>query len=74
MTEISKTEQNREAVLTNRERMRAPGVRPTQIRVPDMDCPSFRAQAHIQSQAAVACFHAHEDQSFIDAVSNQDIE
>jgi hypothetical protein len=52
-----------------RERLRAQGLRPIQIWVPDVRAAAFRAQAHRQSAAVAASVHAADDQAFIDAVS-----
>ncbi|HWA80178.1 MAG TPA: antitoxin MazE family protein [Acetobacteraceae bacterium] len=41
-----------------------------QIWVPDVRAPSFRSEAHRQSLAVATSAHAHEDQAFIDAVSD----
>jgi hypothetical protein len=57
-------------VREHRERLRAQGLRPIQIWVPDVRSPSFREQASRQSQAVAASAHAHDDQAFIDAVSD----
>jgi len=59
----------RDKVRKHRERLRAQGLRPIQIWVPDVRAASFRSQAHQQSLAVVASQHASEDQAFIDAVS-----
>jgi hypothetical protein len=56
-------------VRQHRERLRAQGLRPIQIWVPDVRAPSFRSEAHRQSLAVATSTHAHEDQVFIDAVS-----
>lgn len=61
-------------VREHRERLRAQGLRPIQIWVPDVRSPSFREQARRQSQAVAASAHAAEDQAFIDAVSDWDNE
>ena len=74
MTAVSKVEQNREGVRAHRERLRAQGLRPIQIWVPDVRAPSFKAQAHSQSRAVAASAHAREDQAFIDAASDWDDE
>jgi len=55
----------------HRERLRAQGLRPIQIWVPDVCAASFKEQAHRQSRAVAASAHAHEDQAFIDAVSDR---
>ncbi|WP_186391630.1 MULTISPECIES: antitoxin MazE family protein [unclassified Pannonibacter] len=61
-------------VREHRDRLRAQGLRPIQIWVPDVRAPSFRDEAHRQSQAVAASDHAREDQAFIDAVSDWDDE
>lgn len=57
-------------VREHRDRLRAQGLRPIQIWVPDVRAPSFRSEAHRQSLAVAASTHAAEDQAFIDAVSD----
>ncbi len=61
-------------VREHRERLRAQGLRPIQIWVPDVCAASFRSEAHRQSLAVGASAHAAEDQAFIDAASNWDDE
>jgi hypothetical protein len=61
-------------VQEHRERLRAQGLRPIQIWVPDVRAPSFRSEAHRQSAAVAASVHAAEDQAFIDAASDWDDE
>lgn len=61
-------------VREHRNRLRAQGLRPIQIWVPDVRAASFRKQAHRQSQAVAASDHARENQAFIDAVSDWDDE
>jgi hypothetical protein len=53
----------------HRARLRAQGLRPIQIWVPDVRAPSFRAEARRQSRAVAASTHSRADQAFIDAVS-----
>jgi hypothetical protein len=60
---------SRVKVREHRERLRAQGLRPIQIWVPDVRAPSFQTQAHRQSLAVAASSHASADQAFIDAVS-----
>jgi hypothetical protein len=69
MVVTSKSKPVREKVRAHRERLRALGLRPIQIWVPDVRSPAFREQARRQSQAVAASAHAHDDQAFIDAVS-----
>jgi len=59
-------------VREHRERLRAQGLRPIQLWVPDVRSPAFREQARQQSRAVAASAHAGEDQAFIDAVSDRD--
>ena len=56
-------------VSEHRARLRAQGLRPIQIWVPDVRAPAFRAEAHRQS-LAVATSAGEEDQAFIEAVSD----
>ena len=58
-------------VQAHHERLRAQGLRPIQIWVPDVRSPSFRSEAHRQSAAIAASAHGREDQAFIDAVSDR---
>jgi len=57
-------------VQEHRERLRAQGLRPIQIWVPDVRAASFKSEAHRQSAAVAASAHATEDQAFIDAASD----
>jgi len=57
-------------VRQHRERLRAQGLRPIQIWVPDVRSPSFRSEAHRQSAAIAASAQTREDQTFIDAISD----
>ena len=57
-------------VREHRERLRAQGLRPIQIWVPDVRAAAFREQAHQQSQAVSASAQAHDDQAVIDALSD----
>ena len=58
-----------ERVRDHRKRLRAQGLRPIQIWVPDVRSPEFAAQAHQQSLAVAKSPHADSDQAFIDAIS-----
>ena len=60
---------SRDKVRAHRERLRAQGLRPIQIWVPDVRSPTFAAQASRQSRIVAASPHAAEDQAFIDALS-----
>jgi hypothetical protein len=61
---------SQEKVRANRARLRAQGLRPIQIWVPDVRAPSFIAAARKQAKAVAASRHAKKDQSFIDAASD----
>jgi hypothetical protein len=52
--------------------LRAQGLRPIQLWVPDTRSPRFAAQASRQSRLVAASSHAGEDQAFIDALSAED--
>ena len=56
-------------VQAHRERLRAQGLRPIQIWVPDTRSPKFAAAASQQSLLVASSPHAAEDQAFIDAIS-----
>jgi Protein of unknown function (DUF3018) len=57
-------------VSNHRARLRAQGLRPIQIWVPDTRAASFRVQAHDQSMAVAKTRLAQSDQDFIDALSD----
>ena len=69
MPAASKPKTVRVKVREHRDRLRAQGLRPIQIWVPDVRSPSFRTEARRQSKAVAASAHAAEDQAFIDAIS-----
>lgn len=52
--------------------MRAQGLRPVQIWVPDVRSPRFTSEAHRQSAAVATSGRAAEDQAFIDAIASSD--
>ena len=64
-----KTATSRQKVRAHRERLRAQGLRPIQIWVPDTRSPKFAAEAARQSRLVASSPHAAEDQAFIDAIS-----
>src|ERR1035437_7477691 len=59
----------RERVREHRQRLRAQGLRPVQIWVPDVRAPEFVAEAHRQSAAIAASEHEVADQAFVDPMS-----
>lgn len=62
-------ESSRNKVRAYRERLRARGLRPVQIWLPDVRSPEFQAEAHRQSLAVAKSPHAADDQAFVDAIS-----
>ena len=66
--EIPKPATVAERVRDHRRRLRAQGLRPIQIWVPDTLSPQFSQQAHEQSMAVARSGHAADDQAFIDAL------
>lgn len=60
---------SRQKVQAHRERLRAQGLRPLQIWVPDTRSPEFAAEASRQSRRVAASRRAAQDQAFIDAIS-----
>jgi hypothetical protein len=74
MAPASSPKPSRLKVQEHRQRLRSQGLRPIQIWVPDVRAPSFQAEAHRQSLAVAASPQAPDDQAFIDAASDLDIE
>lgn len=74
MDQAKDAKPTRVKVQAHRDRLRAQGLRPIQIWVPDMRATSFREEAHRQSLAVAASAHAADDQAFIDAASEWDSE
>jgi hypothetical protein len=60
---------SRDRVRQHRERLRQQGLRPIQIRVPDVNAPEFVREAHRQSALVAASDQDRDDQAFVDAVS-----
>lgn len=63
---------SRDKVRAYRARLRARGLRPIQIWVPDVRSAAFQTEAHAQSALVGESTSAQEDQGFIDAVSDFD--
>ena len=72
MTQSTGAKPTRIKVREHRQRLRAQGLRPIQIWAPDVNAPTFRAEAHRQSLAVAVSAFAAEDQAFIDAASDWD--
>ena len=60
---------SRDRVREHRRRLRAQGLRPVQIWVPDVRAPEFVAEAHQQSMAIAASEGESDDQAFVDDIS-----
>jgi hypothetical protein len=60
---------SRAKVEAYRARLRAQGLRPVQVWVPDTRSPAFAAEAHRQSRAVATSAHAEDDQAFADAIA-----
>lgn len=65
---------SRDKVRLHRERLRAQGLRPVQIWVPDVRARSFARAAHQQSETVAASARSKGDQGFIDAISDHTVE
>lgn len=61
---------SRQRVRNHRARLRAQGLRPIQIWVPDVRAPGFAEEAHRLSRAISTSGTATDDQAFIDAISS----
>ena len=61
---------SRAKVQAHRARLRAQGLRPIQIWLPDVRSRRFAIQASRQSRLVAESAHAIEDQAFIDALSS----
>lgn len=66
----TKPKPSREKVRRHRENLRSQGLRPIQVWVPDVRARTFKTQAHRQSLTITRSEKEHEDQAFIDAVSD----
>jgi hypothetical protein len=60
---------SRRRVRAHRERLRAQGLRPVQIWIPDVNAEGFASEAHRQSRAVAASDAAADDQAFVDSIS-----
>lgn len=59
----------RDRVRQHRANLRAQGLRPVQIWVPDARAPEFIREAHRQSLAVATSAHEADDQAFVDGIS-----
>jgi hypothetical protein len=74
MPPVSNPKPSRVKVSQHRARLRAQGLRPIQIWVPDVRAPLFRGAARRQSLAVATSNRAQDDQAFVDAVSFVDFD
>jgi hypothetical protein len=72
MATVNPPRLSRIKVAEHRARLRAQGLRPIQIWVPDVRAPAFKLEAHRQSARVAGTPQANDDQAFIDAVSDWD--
>jgi hypothetical protein len=68
MTTAKSPRHSRAKVAEHRARLRAEGLRPIQIWVPDVRAPTFQLEAHRQSALVTCASQANGDQAFIDAI------
>lgn len=69
MPALKPSHPSRQKVMAHRKRLRAQGLRPVQIWVPDFRLPAFVREARRQSLAVARSEQADDDQAFIEAVS-----
>jgi hypothetical protein len=70
----SSAKRSRDKVSAHRARLRAQGLRPIQIWVPDTRSKRFAAEAHRQSRRVATSLQEAADQAFVDAISELDLE
>lgn len=74
MTATTRKKPAQTKVRRHRDRLRAQGLRPLQIWVPDTRTAAFKAEARRQSGAVARSAGEAADQAFIDDVSELDFE
>ena len=72
MTSNANSPGSPDRIQDRRERLRAAGLQPIQIRVADNRPPDFRATAHRQSLAVARSPDADLVQAFVEALSDDD--
>ncbi len=70
MPTAAKRSSSRDKVRKHRARLRAQGLRPIQIWVPDVRSPAFKAEARRQSRLVAASRYEAEDQAFIESITD----
>jgi hypothetical protein len=74
LSSASARRKTREKVAAHRARLRAQGLRPIQIWIPDMRAPGFFAEARRQARLLATSPHEKDDQAFVDAISDTKFE
>ena len=69
MPKSSPRKSSRDKVNARRARLRAQGLRPIRIWVPDVHSPEFAKEARRQSRLLAASPTEDDDQAFIDSIS-----
>lgn len=69
MSDDSTRRATRNKVRAHRARLRAQGLRPVQIWVPDVRSPGFAQEAHRQSASVAGSPFAADDQAWLDSMS-----
>ena len=70
MATASSPKPSRAKVRQHRERLRAQGLRPIQIWVPDVRSPAFAAEARRQATLVARGAGEPDDQAFVDSVAD----
>ncbi len=68
MPSSKRPQSSRDKVRAHRERLRAQGLRPIQIWVPDVRVPGFAEEMRRQSRAIANSEQDHEDMDFVESV------
>jgi hypothetical protein len=71
MARESKSTSSRTKVAAHRARLRAKGLRPIQIWVPDVRSPEFKAEAERQARLVALDPHEAEIMAFIEAAADR---
>ncbi len=72
LTEAARRKANRDRVKAHRDRLRAQGLRPVQIWLPDVTTPEFKAEAHRQALAIAASEDEARVMALIEELSDWD--
>ena len=70
MAKSTARKSRRDKVSAHRARLRAQGLRPIRIWVPDVRCPQFIKEARRQSRLIASSPTEADDQAFIDSISD----